>query len=265
MLVPYTDATIYPAFDISLAPVQIYCLGFVVADADADPSWGGYHKTTSEHYMDMINKIRQKGGDVIVSFGGAAGIELASATFSVTDLYEKYKSVVERYSLKSIDLDIEGTALYDTETCIRRGKAIEALQKNFPQLEVSLTVPVMPTGLSQDALDCIDVTPHSLLNIMAMDFGREKDMGMAVIAAIQATRRQTDKMIGVTVMIGNNDTPEIFSLNNAKALKTFLRKNLWVTRVSIWALERDRGVSGSLAHSSQIRQKKWEFTNLLKS
>lgn len=265
MLVPYTDATLWPTFDINLAPVKNFCLGFVVADAQNDPSWGGYYKASSDFYMDKILKLRQRGGDIIVSFGGASGNELAITTKSVTELYGKYKFVIDRYKLKSIDFDIEGPALLDIESCHRRGQAILELKKLYPKLEISVTVPVMPNGLDKDTLDCLALTPHDTLNIMAMDFGRESDMGLAVTQAIQATRRQSDKKIAVTVMIGKNDTIEVFTLANAKYLREFLKKNLWVVRVSIWAIERDLGLYGSLEKSSQIKQKKYEFTNILKN
>lgn len=265
MLVPYTDVTLWPTFDINLAPIKNFCLGFVVADAQNDPSWGGYHKTTSDFYMDKILKLRKNGGDVIVSFGGASGNELALTTKSVQDLFLKYKSVVDRYQLKSVDFDIEGPALLDIDSCHRRGQAILELKKLYPKLEVSMTVPVMPHGLDPDTLACMAVTPHDVLNIMAMDFGRESDMGLAAVQAIQATRRQTDKKMGVTVMIGKNDTIEVFTLSNAKYLRDFLRKNLWVVRVSIWSIERDLGLFGPLEKSSQIKQKKFEFCSLLKS
>jgi chitinase len=265
MLVPYTDVTLWPTFDINLAPVKNFCLGFVVADEQNDPSWGGYHKITSDFYMDKIIKLRQKGGDVIVSFGGASGNELAMTTKSVSELYAKYKSVVDRYKLKSVDFDIEGAALLDKESCHRRGQAILELKKEYPKLEVSVTVPVMPYGLDSDTLACLALTPHDILNIMAMDFGRESDMGLAVIQAIQATRRQSDKKMGVTVMIGKNDTIEVFTLANAKYLKEFLKKNLWVVRVSIWSIERDLGLYGPLEKSSQVKQKKYEFCSILKS
>lgn len=264
MLVPYTDTTLWPTFDISTAPAKNYLLGFVVADSDSEPSWGGYHKTTSDFYVDMISKVRQKGGDVYVSFGGASGRELATVIESQEKLFLAYKQVVDKYALKQIDLDIEGLAIYNKEACERRGAAILDLMNIYPSLKVSLTVPVMPSGLSQDALDCIAVTPHDLLNIMAMDFGREKNMGVAVVSALTATRKQTKKKIGVTVMIGVNDTGEVFTLNDAKFLKSFADKNKWIDRISFWSIERDLGVAGSLAHSSQIRQKKFEFSNLLK-
>jgi chitinase len=265
MLVPYTDVTLWPTFDINLAPVKKFCLGFVVADTDNAPSWGGYHKTTSDFYIDKITKLRKRGGDVIVSFGGATGNELAMTTKSVNDLFLKYKSVVERYSLKSIDFDIEGPALLDIDSCYRRGQAILELKKHFPKLEISMTVPVMPYGLNADTLACMAVTPHDILNIMAMNFGREVDMGLAVTQAIQATKSQTSKPIGVTVMIGKNDTIEVFTLTDARYLQDFIKQNPSVVRLSFWSIERDLGLFGPLAKSSQVRQKKFEFSNLLKN
>lgn len=264
MLVPYTDVTLWPTFDISTAPVKNFLLGFVVADGDNQPSWGGYHKTTSDFYLDIIAKVRAKGGDVIVSFGGASGRELATVLQSKQEIFQAYKQVVEKYNLKKIDLDIEGLAIYDKEACQRRGDAVRDLLNVYPSLNVSLTLPVMPSGLNEYALACMKVTPHDTVNIMAMDFGNESNMGTAVISALQATRKQTKKKIGVTVMIGVNDTGEIFTLENAALLKTFAANNPWVSRISFWSIERDLGVSGSLAHSSQIPQKKFEFCNLLK-
>lgn len=263
MLVPYTDVCIYPSLDITSAPVKNFYLGFIIADKDNDPSWGGYYKITSDHYMDIIKKVRNKGGDVIVSFGGAAGKEIAATEYSAEKLFLKYKSVVDRYSLKAIDLDIEGPVLKDIDACNRRAKAILELRNMYPNLEVTMTVPVTPSGLPQEVVNCMNVTPHDILNIMAMDFGNESNMANAVISALKATRLQTKKKIAVTVMIGQNDTNEVFTLQNAKVLKEFISKNKWIVRTSFWSLERDEGLYGPLHRSSQIKQKRWEFTNLL--
>ncbi len=264
MLVPYTDVTLWPTFDISTAPAKNYLLGFVVAGFDSQPSWGGYHKTTSDFYLDTISKVRKNGGDVFVSFGGASGRELATVIQSREQLFLAYKQVVDKYKLKQIDLDIEGLAIYDKEACQRRGAAIRDLINVYPSLKVSLTLPVMPSGLNEYAVACMKVTPHDILNVMAMDFGNEQNMGTAVISALQSVRKQTKKKIGVTVMIGVNDTGEVFTLKDAVLLKNFARDNPWVARISFWSIERDLGTSGSLAHSSQISQKRFEFSNLLK-
>lgn len=262
MLAPYTDTTLYPLFDISTVPCcKFFVAGFIVADQQKQASWGGYHKIESGFYADMFKKIRDKGGDVIVSFGGAAGKELATV-LNADQVFIEYKKVIDKYKVKSIDMDIEGSAINDFESCKRRGEALQRLKKVYPKLKISLTVPVMPFGLSNESIACMGVTPHDLLNIMAMDFGKESDMGAAVIAAITSTLKQTQKDLGVTVMIGVNDTNEIFSLQAAKTLKEFIKKTPRVKRLSYWSIERDTGEYGPLAKSSQILQPKWGFAQI---
>ena len=262
MLAPYTDTTLYPLFDISTVPgCANFIAGFIVADSSNQASWGGYHKIETGFYADIFKKIRAKGGDITVSFGGASGRELATVLKS-DGVFNEYKRVIDKYALKSIDLDIEGSAINDLESCKQRGDAIIRLKRVFPKLKVSLTVPVMPYGLSKETLACMNVTPHDLLNIMAMDFGNESDMGSAVVSAIKATLAQTQKDVGVTVMIGVNDTNEIFSIQAAKFVKEYIKKTPRVKRLSFWSIERDTDQYGPLAKSSQILQPKWGFTKI---
>ena len=265
MLKPYTDTTLYPIFDISTVPVcNHFILGFVVADDDKQASWGGYYPMTDDYYGSIIKNVRKKGGDVTCSFGGAAGQELATVIKNVDELALKYMDVIKQYKFKSVDFDIEGSQIKDHKANERRGHALLKIANALPKLKISLTVPVMPSGLDQDALKLIEITPCDLVNIMAMDFGNEKDMGAAVIKSIKATRSQIKKDLGVTVMIGENDTGEVFTLEDAKRLKKFVAENSYVKMISFWAIERDQGKSGSLDKSSKIKQLPWEFTNILK-
>lgn len=265
MYAPYTDTTLYPTFDISTVPdVKHFCLGFIVADSNKNPSWGGYHRIGSNFYKGIISRVRERGGTVIGSFGGAAGAELATVCMNVDYLYDKYKSVVQTYKFESVDFDIEGGALLDTSANNRRAQAILRLRNKFPNLFVSLTLPVNVDGLSPHVLEIVEQTPCDLVNIMAMDYGSVKDMGRAAITAAIATRKQTGKPIGITVMIGKNDTGEIFTLDHARALKEFARNNQWVHRLSIWSIERDNGDSGDLNHSSKVAQDLYEYSKILK-
>lgn len=95
----------------------------------------------------------QQGGNVIVSFGGANGAELAQNCTSGQTLQAQYRAAIDRYKLTHIDLDIEGAAVTDTAANDRRNKAIRALQQEADaqgrQLIVSYTLQVMPTGLTQ--------------------------------------------------------------------------------------------------------------------
>lgn len=264
MIAPYTDTTLWPTFNIAEVPfVKNFCLGFVVADKDKDPSWGGYYKVDSNFYSDIISKTRKKGKDVICSFGGAAGRELALEIKDTDKLVKAYSSVIDKYNFEYVDFDIEGGALLDHKASLRRGNAIKKLLEIYPSLHVSLTVPVATYGLNDDTLKLISVTPHKLLNIMTMDFGNEKDMYKAVVSAIEATRKQSDKSIGVTVMIGKNDTPEIFTLEDAKKLKAYVKSKAWIKRLSFWAIERDQGkYDDLLSKSSKIDQKPYEFSKI---
>lgn len=262
MFAPYTDTSLWPTFDISTVPgVTDFTLGFVVADYNKQPSWGGYYEVDSDYYGNIIRKIKKQGGKLICSFGGADGAELATVYSDPNELFGVYDSVIRKYNFRYVDFDIEGGTLLDVDANKRRAIAIRNLKKKYKDLHVSLTVPVMPRGLDKHALDLINKTPHDLVNIMAMDFGSEPNMYRAVVDAIHATRDQISSDLGVTVMIGKNDTVEVFTLLDAKLLADFIKQNSFVKRVSFWSIERDAGKLGDLAHSSKIIQLPWAFSN----
>lgn len=261
MFAPYTDTTLWPTFDISLVSrVNDFTLGFVVADHDLEPSWGGYYPVASDFYSDIISRVKKKKGRLICSFGGADGNELATVIDRSNDIFAAYDKVIKKYNFKYIDFDIEGPALYNLEANKKRASAIRNLKRKYKDLHVSLTVPVMPFGLDKDALDLISKTPHDLVNIMAMNFGNEANMYRAVVDAIKSTRKQINDELGVTVMIGKNDTTETFTLNDSKKLAQFVIENPFIKRVSFWSLERDQGKMGGLAFSSKVDQEPWEFS-----
>src|SRR2546423_3266239 len=63
-----------------------YTLAFIIARQEGDrkdakyfnePAWDGRVPMDKEFYKDQIAAIRKRGGDVIISFGGEAGRELA--------------------------------------------------------------------------------------------------------------------------------------------------------------------------------------------
>lgn len=266
MYAPYTDTTLYPPLDISSVPyAECFSLGFIVADKGKNPSWGGYYPVESDYYASIINSARASGKKLICSFGGAAGVELALVVKDACTLYEKYKSVIDKYKFTSIDFDIEGEALLDTESIARRAEAILKLCNTFPDLEVSLTLPVMPDGLNAESMYVFESTPCDIVNIMAMDYGSigKGDMGKAACDAATATYKQTNRPIGITPMIGQNDTEnEIFDQGDAYTVKDFQQNNCWVKRLSIWSIERDHGKKGDMAHSSQIEQTPYEFSQI---
>lgn len=265
LFAPYVDTTLYPPFKIQDVPnANIFTLGFVIADESAEPSWGGYYPTVSGYYNENIEAVRVNGGDVIVSFGGADGAELATVTNSVAELVEKYDSVIKKYNFTSLDFDIEGPGLSNWAANKRRAEAIKTLTMIYPDIHVSLTVPTEPDGLTNDVLRLIKMTPCNLVNIMAMDYGNgQNKMAEFAMKAAKAARKQTGKMIGITPMIGQNDIEgEIFTLSDAHRIKNFARTTVWVKRLSMWSINRDTGIKGPLETSSQVDQFPYQYSHI---
>ncbi len=100
----------------------------------------------------QIRSLRLQHGDVIISFGGANGVELAQAITNVTALVAAYQSVIDLYKLRWVDFDIEGGAVADAVSVDRRNRAIAILQQANPGLTVSYCLPVLPAGLTHDGV-----------------------------------------------------------------------------------------------------------------
>jgi hypothetical protein len=176
----YIDITQWPPFDAvacSKACGQKYfTLAFIVAD-NKQASWGGYYnlRTTSPPwYLDQITTLRALGGDVIISFGGAAGQELAQVITDIPTLVAEYQKVIDTYKVKILDFDIEGSALIGP-SIDTRNKALVILKQKNPGLKIHYTLPVMPDGLDNNGNAVIVNAKQNgleidLLNIMAMDF-----------------------------------------------------------------------------------------------
>jgi chitinase len=258
---------------------KYYTLAFIIADQHRNPAWDGRIPVTNNLYAGQISGLRARGGEVIVSFGGETGRELALVETNAAVLQAKYESVLDRYHFSWLDFDIEGRALENTRANERRNTALAGLQASHPGLILSYTLPVDPDGLSEDARNLLadararGVRVHSA-NVMTMDFGPEfsrgKKMSDVSIASALRAREQCAAIdpqiqIGLTPDIGQNDVKsEIFTLADARSLKDWAVARPWVCSLSFWCSNRDCGPSGSPDgdHSSGIPQKPWDFTRI---
>ncbi|MEC3980356.1 hypothetical protein [Amycolatopsis sp. H20-H5] len=147
-----------------------FTLGFATSYG-CKASWFGAYDPRTGWQADEIAKIRAAGGDVKVSFGGASGIELAQACGTVPTLAAEYDAVVKAYGLKYIDLGLEGAAVADPASITRRSQALKTVQQNNPGLKISLTLPVLPSGLDANGLNVLKSAGVTLdmVNVMAMD------------------------------------------------------------------------------------------------
>lgn len=289
---PFVDATAYPTpklGDITAAAgVKHYALGFVVAkDATScDASWGTYYDIETgpsaydggaEYFLyDHVAEVRAAGGDVLVSFGGAAGTELAGACADVESLVAQYTRVIDQLALTRVDFDIEGFWVADAASNQLRASALAKLQADRAAadkpLSIWLTLPTLPTGLTADGVSVVDAllaagVDLAGVNLMTMDYGDsaapspDGQMGMYGIQAATALQAQLAAayashgvpksdaelwaMVGVTPMIGMNDvTSELFHLTDAAQTVDFA-KDQGLSWIGMWSINRDHPCPGT--------------------
>lgn len=261
-------------------------LSFVVAAGPEEcaPSWGlpySMDAAAQEFELDRrVERMRADGERIVVSFGGAINTELAGACDSVAALRDAYGSVVDRYGVDTMDLDIEGENLLDVTAGERRAKAVAALQRERAAegeaLEVWLTLPVMPYGLTEPGLAAVaQLLAHDVdltgVNVMTMNYGMDlggRSMGDAAIDALTSTAAQLTEvleeheiappqggvwaMLGATPMIGRNDlSGEIFTLDDARALSAVASEH-GLARLSMWSANRDRTCGTNYANPAVV-------------
>jgi hypothetical protein len=265
---PYVDTTLFPAYNLTTAMdatgVKTFNLAFVTDAGSCTPEWGGVDALTTNGVATQISALRAAGGNVRISFGGEAGTELADDCSSLSALTAAYNTVIDDFSATMIDFDIEGAALDNTAGNTLRAEAIAQLEKDHPGLQVSFTLPVLPSGLTSDGVNLLTSAVSagdsiSAVNIMAMDYGDgaapnpSGQMGTYAIDAATATEAQLNSVFGVssswsklaiTPMIGVNDTSdEIFTVANATQVAQFAASK-GMAWTSMWSAARDVECSG---------------------
>ncbi|RKP48147.1 chitinase [Trinickia fusca] len=304
---PFVDMGAYPTPLIDQIGVQQgiqqFELGFVVADATNGcvPSWGGLSAldivagNTQDQMVAIstgITQYRAKGGEVSVSFGGENGTPLMTACKDVPSLQRAYQTVIDTYGLTHIDFDIEGNAQEDQAGLTRNFQAVSNLQKAMAAknklLHVTLTLPTLQSGLTQDGINIVETAIRNqvdfdAVNVMAMNYGPAvSDMGKAAIQAAQSLYSQLDtaykswgapmsseqlwQMVGVTPMIGTNySAGETFTTLDTQNLAAAARTNGY-GMLSDWSLNRDQSCpGGSTAVStscSGVQQVPYEFAGM---
>ena len=259
---------------------KFFTLAFILADKQNQPAWDGRFPLEKNLYADQINAIRHRGGDVIVSFGGADGKEIALVETNLALLEAKYQAVIDRYQFTWLDFDIEGGTVRKMPVNIRRNTVLARLQAKNPGLIISFTVAVDPDGVPDSALKMIaDAKAQGVniysANIMTMDYGHNFSAGhkMSEISIASALKARAQCLaidpairIGLTPMIGVNDQPgETFTLEDARAFKAWADQQPWVCSLSFWASNRDTfqpGEKGNYNITSGIPQPPWAYTRI---
>lgn len=264
---PYADITINTHWDSetqSMQPMALekiateqniksYHLSFIVDKGQCNPAWAGQY-TLNDKFADYLaDKLDAQGAQTVISFGGAAGMDLSKAC-SQSDLVSALKQISTRYHAKTLDFDIEN----GTTDVPKLMAALAQYQKQNPATKLSFTLPVLPEGLTAEGKSVVtkahDAGLKFNVNIMAMDYGPAyaNDMGEYAIQAATALHGTLKslyptasdaslwKRIEVTPMIGINDVNlEHFTLENAQRLKQWAEE-VGLGGLSIWSIARDK-------------------------
>ena len=259
--------------------VKYVTVAFVQSQGCA-PLWINNTLVSADNLIaDYIKKVRAAGGDVIIAFGGWDGTDIGQACPDVKSLQTAYQSVIDKYKVTMLDFDIEHFAIEDAASIDRRSQALTALSTANPGLKIHYTLPASPRGLTPQSMNVIATavkygTPVAIVNLMTMDYGApvpNGSMGVQAVAAsgaalVQLKAAGLNARIGITPMIGANDTPgETFTLGDAQAVLAYAQANRDVVALlSFWALGRDNGTcSATVNHMcSGISQEEFAFSRI---
>lgn len=261
--------------------IKRFTLAFLVSSGqDCQAAWFPNLPLVQENAIaGQISQLRKAGGDVILSFGGEGGLELAQTCKDVPSLQAQYQATIDKYKVRMLDFDIESSAIKDPASVDRRNQALANLQAANPGLLISYTLAVLPAGLVANGIDLLkNSLSHGVrignVNIMTMDYDTTFDpnaMGQHAIDAANAALKQLqslgiDAPLGLTPMIGMNDvSPQVFTLEDAGKMLRYAKSNGRIRRIAMWSVARDRpcaGVQGVTGDCSGVPQKPFAFSQV---
>jgi hypothetical protein len=283
LFAPYIDITMAaPALkDVAAATGQKhFTLAFALADSTGcNPSWGGTVPVNDSRVIGEVNDLRSAGGDVIVATGGAVSPYLENTCGSSAALLAAYKKALDAVGSNHLDVDVEASI-----PVAQVNTALKQLQsERGTAITYTLRVQGQDYGVDPFSVQILqDVASRGLnvtVNPMLMDFGYSGNWGDALVSAANATLNQMKqiwtsksdaelkRMLGLTPMIGKNDTGPTTTQAVARQLLSYAQSN-HVGFLGFWSVGRDNGgcPNGGVSPTcSGISQSSYEFTNIFKA
>lgn len=280
---PYVDITMAsPALkDVANATGQKhFTLAFALADSTGcDPSWGGTIPLNDSRVIGEVNDLKSVGGDVTVATGGANGPYLENTCGSSSALLAAYEKALDAVGSNHIDVDVEASIpIAQVDTALQQLQSARGTAVTF-----TLRVQAQDYGVDPFSVQILQDAASRGLNVtvnpMLMDFGYTGDWGAALISAADATLGQMKqiwpgksdadlkRMLGLTPMIGKNDTGPTTTEDDARQLLSYAQTN-HVGYLGFWSVGRDNGgcPNGSVSPTcSGIAQGTYDFTNIFKA
>jgi hypothetical protein len=271
-----------PVAVMNATGIKWFTLAFILSDGTCNPAWDGSRPLTGGNDQTQINRIRANGGDVMVSIGGWSGNKLGEFCSSASALAGAYQKVINAYSLKAIDIDIENTEWGSATVRQRVIDALKIIKQNNSSVKTVITFGTTPTGPDSTGVDMITRGANSgLANdiwaIMPFDFGGHSgSMGSATVSAVEGLKSVvkskygysesvTYAHIGLSSMNGKTDeTDETVTLADFNTILSYAQQHS-IARFAFWSINRDRACGSGLDADScsGISQQPYDFTKVV--
>jgi chitinase len=246
--------------------VHAITLAFILNKGGCQPAWDGSGSLTGGAIVSRINAIRNAGGDVVVSFGGAEGNKLGNACGSASALAGAYQKVINQYKLRAIDIDLEAGEVSQSSKVLSALKIVK--QKN-PGVQIIMTLGTGTSGLVGGEAKIPGQaakmgSPVDVWTIMPFDFGTvggSADMGKLSVQASEGLHKQLKaafktlsddqiyRMQGISSMNAHTDTGENVTVAHFKTMLKYCQQH-HLARFTFWELNRD----GNLQYAKVVGQ-----------
>jgi len=269
-----------PATVMSATGIKQFTMAFMLSGGGCTPAWDGSRPLTGGVDQTAINAIRAAGGDIEISFGGWSGNKLGPNCSSASALAAAYQQVINAYSLKYIDIDIENTDEFESEAVQDRILgALKIVKANNPSIKTIVTFGTSTTGPTYWGTRLINQAAAlganiDVFTIMPFDFGGGADMyGNTVNAAtglknaLKTAFGWSDATayahVGISGMNGLSDQQETTTTAIWTNIRNWANTN-HIARLAFWSVNRDRGCAGGgvVSNCSGIAQSDWAFTSI---
>jgi len=260
--------------------VKWFTMAFMLSNGACTPLWDGSRPLTGGADQTTINNIRGAGGDVAISFGGASGPWLEQTCSSASALAGAYQQVINAYSLKAIDIDIEGTVYNNATLQQRTIDALKTVKTNNPNLTVYVTFPSDRTGPDTSMINRAHASGLTVdgWTIMPFDFGAAgQNMGSLTVQAAEGLKNavkngygytddQAYRHSGISSMNGITDANETVTVADFNTMLAYAQQH-HLARFTFWSANRDRPCAGGGYPNddtcSGIGQNAWDFTRVI--
>ncbi|MDR6976174.1 hypothetical protein J2X68_002862 [Streptomyces sp. 3330] len=265
---------------MSSTGIKWFTMAFMLDGGGCNPMWDSSRPLTGGVDQSVINQIRSAGGDIVPSFGGWQGSKLGANCSSASALAAALQKVIDAYSLKAIDMDIENTDEFENEAVQARIlTALKTVKANNPGLKTIVTFGTSTTGPTYYGNRLIEQAKSlgadiDVFTIMPFDFGGGSDMYGNTVNATEGLKNKLKSTfgwddatayahIGISGMNGLSDQQE----NTTPAIWTQIRdwsNSHHIARLAFWAVNRDRPCPGGgvVSNCSGISQNTWQFTSI---